>query len=255
MKEYAVNPVNVNPVTSPRSFMCRWAQYAGLLLLAFVLTGADAASKPTTAEFTASRDTYITQESQGEPGDRSHRNYGASHVLRVDTQYNGKKSHILLAFDLSKIPKDANIDSAMLVLGPPVKPMVGSLDGIEIRRMLRDDWLEGDQGNDTHVDHTFTSWVAVRYDNGNPVEWTGQGAMGEKDSDAKSAIRLNAGEIDKLETGAAVTDLVKAWQASRSGSFGLLVRSTNEKINYLGWASKEMPDAKGPFLVVQWSKP
>ena len=238
-----------------RSRIGRLGLHAGALALALLITGADAAPKPQTEQFVASRDTYITQESQGEPGDRSHRNYGASHALRADTQYNGKKSHVLLAFDLGKIPRDANIDSAMLAMGPQVKPGVGSVDGIEIRRMLRDDWIEGDQGNDTHVDHTYTSWAAVRYENGKPVEWDAQGAMGDKDSDAKSAVQLSAAEVDKLETGAPVTDLVKAWQASRAGSFGLLIRSTNQKINYLGWASKEMPDAKGPMLVVQWSKP
>ena len=222
-----------------------------VLLVAICISHAKAETK----EFTPTADTFISQEKQGQPGDRSHRNYGAAHSLRADTQYSGEKSHVLLKFDLSDIPKDANITGAILVMGSPVKPTVGSLEVIEIRRLLRDDWVEGTQGHETHVSHTAVSWLAVRYEDEKPIAWSTPGATGEKDSDAKNKIVIDTDPAMTLAKGAPVTSLVQTWSADRAVAFGVLIRTSNEKINYLGWASKEMPDAEGPVLVVEWTTP
>jgi hypothetical protein len=151
----------------------------------------------------------------------------------MDTQYSGKKSNILLEFDLSSIPKNAKITSAMLVMGSKVKPSVGALKSLAIRRLLRDDWVEGDQGAKTHKPKTGASWIARYYKDSKPVKWEKPGALGEKDSDAEEALFLDRRQdIKELNlNGFDIAYIVDLWNKKRDVKFGLLIRTTNDKIN------------------------
>jgi hypothetical protein len=205
--------------------------------------------------FKPTKDSWITNEKAGKPGSREHRSYGACKYLSVDTQYSGKKSHILLEFDLNEIPKGAKLASAFLVMGPKVKPSVGGPKAIEIRRLLKDDWKEGKQGAKTHRVKKAASWIASSYSTEGAKKWDKPGALGEQDSDAKGAVVISGAEIKDLAAdGVDVLDLLNAWNKKRDIQFGLLIRTTNDKINYLRWASSNAGKDKGPQLVVTYSK-
>ncbi len=205
--------------------------------------------------FKPTKDTWISNEKEGKPGDRSHRSYGACKYLSVDTQYSGKKANILLEFDLNEIPKDAKILSAFIVMGPKVKPSVAGPKAIEIRRLLKDDWKEGKQGDKTHRAKKAASWIASSYSVEGPVKWDKPGALGEKDSDAKGMVVVSGNEVKDLAAdGVDILDLVNAWNKDRNVQFGLLIRTTNDKINLLRWASTNAGDDKGPRLVITYSK-
>jgi len=205
--------------------------------------------------FKPTKDTWITNEKEAKPGSREHRSYGACKYLAIDTQYSGKKANILLEFDLNEIPKDAKMLSAFIVMGAKVKPSVGGAKAIEIRRLLKDDWKEGKQGDKKHRIKKAASWIASSYSVDGPVKWEKPGALGEKDSDAKGMVVISGDEINDLAAdGVDVLDLVNAWNKDRSIQFGLLIRTTNKTINYLRWASTNAGDDKGPRLVVTYSK-
>lgn len=217
------------------------------LLVALLLSQFTAPLGAQVTTLTPSKDAYISQERIDAPGDRSHRNFGGAQALRADTQYNGEKSHILLGFDMGDLTGKA-IERAVLVMGPPVDPKVGTTMGIEIRRLLVSDWVEGEHGDKTHKDKAGVSWHARGYDqDGTPLSWDKPGAMGEADSDAAGAVKLSMAQVNEVtDPGVDVTALVKAWQesakaaeAAKKPQFGLLIRTTNDKINYLGWPSKE----------------
>jgi len=206
---------------------------------------------------TPSKDAYISQEKIDAPGDRSHRNFGGAPALRADTQYNGEKSHVLLGFDMGDLAGKA-IERAVLVMGPPVDPKVGTTMGIEIRRLLASDWVEGEHGDKTHKDKAGVSWHARAYDqDGMPLSWDKPGAMGEADSDAAGAVKVSMAQVNEVtDPGVDVTALVKAWQeaaktaeAGKKPQFGLLIRTTNDKINYVGWPSKEAASGVPKLMV------
>jgi len=87
------------------------------------------------------------------------------------------------------------------------------------------------------------------------VKWDKPGALGEKDSDAKGMVVVSGNEVKDLAAdGVDILDLVNAWNKDRNIQFGLLIRTTNDKINLLRWASTNAGDDKGPRLVITYSK-
>jgi hypothetical protein len=61
-------------------------------------------------------------------------------------------------------------------------------------------------------------------------------------------------EIKSLEAdGLDILDLLNAWNKDRNVQFGLLIRTTNDKINYLRWNSSNTGEAKGPKLVIMFT--
>ena len=206
--------------------------------------------------FTTSKDTYVTNEKEGKPGDRSHRNYGAAPALHLDTQYNGEKSHVLIEFDLAALPKNATILTATLAMGARIKPAVGTAVAVEVRRLLRDDWIEGEQGGKTHKEKSGASWIARRYTEDGPVKWQTPGATGAEDSDAKTLIALKGTkQIDELDTGISVLPHVTAWHAERKTALGWVIRTVNTKINLYRWASSDAPNTQGPTLTIAYTLP
>jgi hypothetical protein len=47
--------------------------------------------------------------------------------------------------------------------------------------------------------------------------------------------------------------LLNAWNKDRNVQFGLLIRTTNDKINYLRWNSLNAGEGKGPKLVIMFT--
>ena len=215
------------------------------------------AEEQVTKTFRTVKDTFITQEKEGKPGDRSHRNYGKSKFLAIDTQYSGKKANILLGFDLSSIPKEAKITSAVLIMGSKIKPSVGALKSIEIRRLLRDDWVEGTEGDKTHKPKTACSWIARAYSGDVVLKWDKPGALGTKDSDAEDALFLDKQQdIKELNlNGFDIAYIVDIWSKKRDVKFGLLIRTTNDKINLWRCESADAGDETGASLIVTYTLP
>jgi hypothetical protein len=223
----------------------------GIVCAAFML---NLSAQETTKEFRPTKDTWITNEKQGTPGSRADRGYGACKYLSLDTQSDGDKSHILLEFDLKDIPKGAKIGSAFLVMGARIDPQVGSIKAIEIRRLLKDDWQEGKEGDKTHVARTATSWMARSYSAEGESKWEKPGAVGDTDCDTTAAVTVQESEIKSLEAdGLDILDLLNAWNKDRNVQFGLLIRTTNDKINYLRWNSSNAGEGKGPKLVIMFT--
>ncbi len=230
------------------------AMTAGLVMLALVAW--QAAAQPTTDSLKATKDASITNENAGVPGDRSERNFGDLPYLSIDTQYNGEKSHILMEFDLSTIPADAVIQKAELVMGTPLSPEVGTIASVEVRRLLRNDWVEGGKDRVAEGVSSGASWTARYYKaNGAAVAWQLPGALGAEDSAAGDAIKLpGTSATGTLEKGLDVTAHVQAARKAQQKTVGWLLRSTNDQINICRWASREAADKGGPILKVTWAK-
>lgn len=216
------------------------------------------AGEPMKKTFTTTKDTFITQEKEDEPrGGRTHRNYGKSKYIAMDTQYSGKKAHILLQFDLSSIPKGAKITSAILIMGAKIKPEVGAIKGIEIRSLLRDDWTEGTQGDKTHKAKTACSWFARSYAGEKMKAWEKPGALGKSDSDSENALFIEKQQDIKELTlnGFDIAYIVDLWSKKRDVNFGLLLRTTNDKINLWRCESTDAGEGKGAKLILAYTLP
>lgn len=222
--------------------------------VALLAVGLSARAEEKTEVFKVAKDTFITNEKAGTPGDRTDRNFGDQPQINIDTQYNGEKSHALVQFDLAAIPAEATIRKAVLLMGPRIKPGVGTLMELEVRRLLRDDWLEGGKDRKTEGVSMAATWNArfVKED-GTAVAWEMPGAMGATDSDVGTAIRLpGADAVARLDEGIDVTVHVQTWQKDRTVAPGWMLRSSNQNINYIRWASREAEGATGPTLAVTW---
>lgn len=208
----------------------------------------------------ASADTVLlpatadTSISARDPGN----NFG-SHVHAAagrDGNLGGNSRRALYRFDLTSIPENATLHSAILHLSVVIVPNSGSVaSSFELHRLTAD-WVEGNKtgNNGQNAESGEVTWNNRAHPN---TAWTsGAGAQGDFISTASASTAIT-GTGEYTWSSAQLADDVQLWLDQPAQNFGWLLRSDNEVDNFTARAFGTREAALGdqPMLEIHYTPP
>jgi len=183
-------------------------------------------------------------------------NVGGHFDFSAGTVASGQRTRALVKFDLTgKVPANATILSARLVLRFTREPSSGGADGIlEVRRVLRT-WTEGNKPGPSGQPATSgeTTW-SFNMHPGLPWAEKGGGFGSDFSSTTSASVPIiGRGTLEILSTRALLAD-VQAWLADPTANFGwvLAVRDESVRETARRIASREDP-ANAPKLILEYT--